>query len=168
MVLIISTKLFLMSPSLAVTHGAVELAKDIICQRLPLSIYLMENAWRQIKRVGGDHCLQTCCPRGQLTRWINSIMDTRPELTTEPLKSLRNKIVAKNQKSNHMIRLKFVCLKDQLKKVCVYLCVCCLFYIMHSLADKVTSPANTSLNDNTIVTSAVPVTPSRQELLTGK
>ena len=123
MVLIISTKLFLMSPSLVVTHGVVELAKVIVYRHLPLSISPMEIVWRQVKKVGGDRCQQTCCPRGQLTRWIRSIMDTLPDLTVDPIKNLKdlqNKIVAKNQKSNRMIRLKYVCLKDQLKKVCIY------------------------------------------------
>lgn len=39
---------------------------------------------------------------------------------------------------------------------------------MHSLADKVTSPAKNSLNDSGTVTSTITVTPSRQEQLTGK
>ena len=44
---------------------------------------------------------------------------------------------------------------------------CCLFYIKHSLADKATSPGSKGLNHVNIVTSVPPVTPTKQELLTG-
>ena len=54
------------------------------------------------------------------------------------------------------------------KSVHYYVCVWCLFYIMHSLADKVTSPAKSNLNDSSTVASTAPVTPPRQDLLTGK